>query len=108
MIKALTKGICLLSGELDEVLEDLQTLIDQDTPIECDYIIDLQEITLSASLINNMDALRKRLQTDKKALVAITDPQVSDLATDELPKVPTLQEAEDYLAFEQMQRDLGF
>ncbi len=55
-----------------------------------------------------MDVLRKRLQTDKKALVAITDPKVSDLATDELPKVPTLQEAEDYLAFEQMQRDLGF
>lgn len=108
MIKALTKGICLLSGALDEVLEDLQTLIDQDAPIGCDYIIDLREMLLSPSLIKKMDTLLKRLQTDKKTLVAIADPQVSDLATDELPKVPTLQEAEDYLAFEQMQRDLGF
>lgn len=47
-------------------------------------------------------------QRQKKTLVWVLSTRYSNLLPSEWPTVPTMQEALDYIQFEQMQRDLGF
>mgnify|MGYP005746354851 CR=1 FL=1 len=64
--------------------------------------------TLIPTFLKNLDRLISYQKKQNRLLVWVLHSETSNQIPAEWTCVPTLQEAIDYIQFEQMQRDLGF
>ena len=70
-----------------------------------DLILDSTNSSLPYEELSELNSLL--LSKSRVLVVIVATDQMEDLYS-ELNLVPTLQEAEDFISFERMQRDLGF
>ena len=74
----------------------------------CDIIIDLLESpSISKEFWADMGVFQQKIEAQGNTVVLVVGTIQLEEATDTIPKVPTLQEAKDYIAFERIRRDLG-
>jgi len=94
-------------GSIDakSILEDTQQLKKELEEKAIDLIFDCSEFVLEAPLLNEFHKLQKDYN---KCLVIILPVEKHEDHSANWNLVPSMQEALDFISFEQMQRDLGF
>ena len=106
-----TDTYTILEDERDDVL-DFASYLERIVPEKYDgrnLVIDLLQYTeLTLEQLVAFIKLSNNQRADKKSFVFVNTGIDYDLIPDEMIVVPTLQEAEDIIQMEEIERDLGF
>lgn len=106
-----TDTYTILEDERDDVL-DFASYLERIVPEKYDdrnLIIDLLKYTeLTLEQLVAFIKLSNDQRADKKSFVFVNTGIDYDLIPDEMIVVPTIQEAEDIIQMEEIERDLGF
>ena len=90
------------------VHKDLEGFLTDEVAIEIDVIIDvLNQTVLSEETLLLLNEIHLRIQKVGFCMVLIKNNQTDVFNYKNLVCIPTLQEAEDYIEMELIQRDLG-
>lgn len=107
-MKLLSEGVYYYKYGVSDRPESFFVELNQRLNSSCDLIIDLVESpSISKDFWADMEVFQQKIEAQGNTVVLVVDTIQLEEATDTIPKVPTLQEAEDYIAFERIQRDLG-
>ena len=107
MIKKSFEGYLSLQPETP-VHKDLEGFFTEDFAIEIDIVIDvLNQTVLNEETISLLNEIHFRIQKAGFCMVLIKNNQSDIFNYKNLICTPTLQEAEDYIEIEHIQRDLG-
>ena len=107
MIKKSFEGYLYLQPETP-VHKDLEGFFTEQVALEIDVIIDvLNQSVLSEETLIILNEINLRIQKAGFCMVLIKSNQTDILNYKNLVCIPTLQEAEDYIEMELIQRDLG-
>ncbi len=93
------------SVDAKSILEDTQQLKKELEEKTIDLIFDCSEFDLNVSLL---DEIRELQKNKNKCFVIVLPVEKHEEYSADWNLVPSMQEALDFISFEQMQRDLGF
>ncbi|WP_299769254.1 ribonuclease Z [uncultured Dokdonia sp.] len=106
-----TDTYTILEDERDDVL-DFASYLERVVPEkyeDLNLVIDLLQYTeLTLEQLVGFIKLSNYQRADKKSFVIVNTGIDYDIIPDEMIVVPTLQEAEDIIQMEEIERDLGF
>lgn len=109
MIQEHKSGIAIATPESNGLLTTLLSELQKAPWQQMDYILDLSSwTTVAEDTAAVLKAFSTEINAQKRTFVVVSTVTIGTADDPNLAVVPTLQEAEDYIDFEQIQRDLGF